>query len=82
MALQEQRLLFQTLQSQYMICGLSINMVLEEGYLLEDLERLKEVDVGGISVSFYGADVRSVYWVSQWRRMTQGCGSHVASSRM
>ena len=38
--------------------------------------------VGGISVGLYGADVSPVYWMSQWRRMTQGCGSHVASSRM
>ena len=45
-------------------------------------EAFPSTPVGGISVGFYGADVRPVYWVSQWRRMTQGCGSHVASSRM
>ena len=38
--------------------------------------------VGGISVGFYGADVSPVHGMSQWRSMTQGCGSHVASSRM
>ena len=38
--------------------------------------------VGGIYVGFYGAGVSPGYRVSQWRRMTQGCSSHVASSRM
>ena len=45
------------------------------------LQLLQEC-VGGISVGFYGAGVSPVYGVSQWRRMTQGCSSHVASSRM
>ena len=38
--------------------------------------------VGSISVGFYGGGVRPMYWVSQWGRMTQGCSSHVAFSRM
>ena len=35
-----------------------------------------ELAVGDISTGFYGGGVRPVYWVSQWRRMTQGgCSS-------
>ena len=41
-----------------------------------------DIYVGSISVGFYGGGVRPMYWVSQWRRMTQGCSSHVAFSRM
>ena len=41
-----------------------------------------EYSVGGISASLYGAGVRPMYRVSQWRKMTQGCNSNVASSRM
>ena len=34
-----------------------------------------KVTVGGISVGFYGADVRPVCWVSQWRRMSSASGN-------
>ena len=41
-----------------------------------DTKMRNKKTVGGISVGFYGADVRPVYWMSQWRRMTQGgCSS-------
>ena len=46
------------------------------GFTIDKIYADREFNVGGISVGYYGADVRPVYWMSQWRRMTQGgCSS-------